>query len=272
MNSPRIVLFALTGFGNTVLSALCAAGFKPEMLVTRPEKGPFPHYPERPLTELAGDFGVPCWFGAEGEAQVAAAPPDVLLCATYHRLLEPALLGRTRWAINLHPSLLPRYRGANPFYWVIRNGETETGVTAHLMSAAADAGDILRQDRLALSDTETQGTLRRRLAVLAATVAVETLRAVGDGTVCRMAQDEMAASAFPRPGEAERRLDPAWTVAEAERAIRALAPFPGAMADGGIIIEVIDPGRSADTSGALANGLLRLRFRDGYLVVRVAPA
>lgn len=266
MSQPRIVLFALTGFGNTVLPALCAAGFRPERLVTRVETGPFPYYDEKPLPDLARDLGVPCSFGAEGEAQVAADPPEVLLCATYHRLLPVSLLGKARWAVNLHPSLLPRYRGANPFYWVIRNGETETGVTAHLMSADADAGDILRQEKIPISETETQGSLRRRLADLAARVAVHTLRDIRDGAVTLTPQDEAGARAYGRPGDAERIVDPSWSVADARRAIRALAPFPGLVTEAGTVTGIAS---SAEATEGRETGLHRLDFADGEVVVRL---
>ncbi len=271
MKQPRIALFALTGFGNTVLPALCAEGFKPERLVTRAETGPFPYYDERPLTELAHELGVPCSFGTEGEERVAADPPDIVLCATYHRMLGASLLGKVRWAINLHPSLLPRYRGANPSYWVIRNGETETGVTAHLMSAAADAGDIVWQQKLALSEMETQGSLRRRLAELAARAAVDTLRAIRAATVSRTPQDDGQSSTFGRPSDADRTLNPSWTMAEGARAIRALSPFPGARADGNrIVAQVVGPVETR-MSESLEPGLRSLSFRDGKLMVRLRP-
>jgi methionyl-tRNA formyltransferase len=269
MTSPRIALFALTGFGNTVLPALCATGLKPELLVTRAEAGPYPYYEEEPLTAVAERLGVPYLFGAEGEENVAANPPDIVLCATYHRLLRAPILRGVRWPINLHPSLLPRYRGPNPFYWVIRNREKQTGVTAHLMTDAADAGPILRREAIDISATETQGSLRHRLAALAAKVAVHTVRDLQSGTATPTPQNEADKTAFDRPGTADRTLDDTWGVDEVESAARALSPFPGLITDAGIVTELVGPAGSAERPESLEMGLYRLRLRDGDLIVRL---
>jgi UDP-4-amino-4-deoxy-L-arabinose formyltransferase / UDP-glucuronic acid dehydrogenase (UDP-4-keto-hexauronic acid decarboxylating) len=269
MIPPRIALFALTGFGNTVLPALCAAGLKPELLVTRAEEGPFPYYDEEPLTAVAKRMAVPCFFGAEGEEKVAASPPDFVLCATYHRLLRAPILRAVRWPINLHPSLLPRYRGPNPFYWVIRDGEASTGVTAHLMTAAADAGDIVMQEELEISKTETQGSLRKRLAELAARVAVETLRSIRDGSVTLTPQDETRATVFGRPDEAARVFNRDWCAATAERTVRALAPFPGLITEFGIVSTIVQHASPSADLVRPEDGFCRLRVADGELIGRL---
>ena len=276
MTPPRIALFALTGFGNTVLTSLCAEGLKPQLLITRAETGPFPYYDESPLTELAQALHVPYLYGAEGEEKVAAEPPNIALCATYHRLLRAPLLARVRWAINLHPSLLPKYRGSNPFYWVLRNQERQTGVTAHVMTEAADAGPILLQQSIVISPEETQGMLRQRLASLAAELAVETVRGVERGAIAPIAQDETKATVFDRPSDTDRTLNAAWTVEQTERTIRAFAPLPGVITSAGIVSGVVkrEPA-SADPPGTvtrLKQDLYRLRLCDGDLVVRLATA
>ena len=276
MTPPRIALFALTGFGNTVLSSLCAEGLKPQLLITRAESGPFPYYDESPLIELAQRLHVPYLYGAEGEEKVAAEPPDIALCATYHRMLRAPLLANVRWAINLHPSLLPKYRGPNPFYWVLRNQERQTGVTAHMMTEAADAGPILLQESILISPTETQGSLRQRLASVAAAIGIETIRRVQNGTISPMTQDKSKATSFDRPTDADRRLPIDWDVDQSDRLIRALAPFPGAIIDAGIVSGVVQ--RESASTGPpgsavpLGQGLYRLRLCDGDLVVRLATA
>lgn len=273
MTPPRIALFALTGFGNTVLPALCAAGLKPELLVTRPEPGPYPYYREEPLVELAGRLHVAHAFGAEGERKVEADPPDIILCATYHRVLRGAVVDKARWAINLHPSLLPRYRGPNPFYWVIRNREPITGVTAHLMMATVDAGPIVAQRSIDLAPQETQGSLRRRLAAVAAALAVDTIRLVRNGAVELTEQDETKATAFDRPSDADRTLHAGLSVEEAERVYRAALPYPGAAVDSRTVREVVrrEPASAGASSPThIEADLWRLHFVDGDLVVRLA--
>lgn len=274
MTTPRIVLFALTGFGNAVLPALCAEGLKPELLVTRAETGPYPYYDEKSLTDVADRLHVPYLFGAEGEQKVVADLPDIVLCATYHRMLRAPILQGVRWPINLHPSLLPRYRGPNPFYWVIRNREKQTGVTAHMMTDAADAGPILRRESIDMSETETQGSLRHRLAALAAKVAVHTVRDLQSGAATPTLQNEADTTAFGRPGAADRTLDSTWGVDEAERAIRALSPFPGLITDAGIVTNVVRREQASEAPfgvALLAGGLCRLRLLDGDLIGHLRP-
>src|SRR4051812_37075051 len=117
----KIAHFALTGFGNHVLDALSAAGHTPAVIVTRSEPGPFPYYDCPNIGVAAAAHGVPLMIGAEGEAFVGARDWDLILVSGYHRVLSEALLGKATHAINLHPSLLPKYRGANPFFWVLHN-------------------------------------------------------------------------------------------------------------------------------------------------------
>ena len=275
MKTPRITLFALTGFGNPVLSALCANGLKPNLLVTRAEPGPFPYYDEVPLVELAAELSVSCLMDAEGEQRVLADPPDVLLCATYHRMLRAPMLKGVARAINLHPSLLPHYRGPNPFYWVIRNGETATGLTAHVMTGDADAGPIIWSESIAISPDETQGSLRRRLAALAAKAALAVLRDIQDRKIVPIAQDEGQATSFGRPQESDRTFDPNWTVEQAGRLIRALAPFPGVAIGQRIACGVLarEPASPVPPGTVIAeeNRTCRLRVADGDIIVQLSP-
>lgn len=259
----RLALFALTGFGNAALSELSRAGFMPDFIVTRAEPGPFPYYYEAPLPTLAARLGAPCFMDVEGEALLEERPVDVLLVATYHRILAPSLLQNAAWAINLHPSLLPRYRGPNPFYWVIRNGEPRTGVTAHLLSSKVDSGSILWRESLEMTADETQGSLRRRLAALAGRGAVAALTGIVRGETTLRAQDAAAAASFPRVTDADRILRSEWTVAEAERVIRACSPFPGALAKGRVVAGI------ADAATPLADRE-RFEFSDGELVLQLA--
>jgi methionyl-tRNA formyltransferase len=270
---PRIALFALTGVGNVVLTALCAAGLKPQVLVTRKEAGPYPYYDEQPLCELAQHLRVPWLADVEGEYRVAADGADILLCATYHRILRSTLLQRVAWAVNLHPSLLPRYRGPNPFHWVIRNGEARTGVTAHLMTDLADAGPIVWSEIIIVAPDETQGSLRRRLAAIAGRGAVATLRAICVGTIARVSQDGVHATSFGRPPEADRVLRAEWTVAEADRRIRAFAPFPGVLIGRHIAVGVIAcvAASPAPPGTVIFQGadMCRVRLADGDIVARL---
>lgn len=263
--SLRLALFALTGFGNTTLLELSRAGFTPEFVVTRAEPGPYPYYREEPLPSLADRLGVPCITDIEGEARLEQEQIDVLIVATYHRIIPRSMLQRIAWPINLHPSLLPRYRGPNPFFWVIRNGEMRTGVTAHLISPVIDAGPILWSEGVEIVAGETQGSLRRRLAAVAGRGAAQTLAALAKGETTLGIQDERAATSFPRVRDADRSLRPELTVAEAERIVRACSPFPGALAEGRLVSGI------ADAVALAADGeRLHYALADGELVLRLA--
>jgi len=195
----RIALFALTGVGNPVIEALCQAGLAPELVVTREEAGPYPHYPCENIGETARRYSIPLHIGLEGENMVSVGSWDLILAATYHRVLSQTLLDRAGNAINFHPSLLPKYRGPNPFYWVIANGERETGVTAHKLVSELDRGDIYAQRSYTLAPDETEASLRRRLADLTAPLAVEMAMRAQQGSLIGVAQDERQASYYPRP-------------------------------------------------------------------------
>ena len=227
----RIVLIALTGLGNPVLSLLAARGMAPDLLVTREERGPFPHYRERNIAEQAAALGVPVTFEAAGEAAAREAGGELLIVASYSRILGANLLDRFDVGINLHPSMLPRHRGPNPFFWVIRLGEAETAVTLHRLTPGADDGPILSQAAIPLDGTETQGSLRRRCAEVAA-ASLGDLLAQGISSLAGLpgqAQDEAVASWEDKPRDADYRLTGRESRVEADRLLRAATPYPGAV-------------------------------------------
>ncbi len=271
---PTIALFALTGFGNAVLPALCAAGLPPAFVVTRLEPAPYPHYPEEPLPDLASRLGVPCLADEDGEQRLDRTPTDLLLVATYHRVLKSSLLAKVGWAVNLHPSLLPVGRGPNPFYWAIRNAEAVTGITAHLMTGKPDAGPMLWSEKISIPETETQGSLRRRLASVAARGAVAVVKALASGTAQVEPQDEAKATGFLRPHSDERVIRPEWMVGETARRVRAWSPSPGMIAGDRTVIGLagvaeaspVPPGTIVSTEA----GLCRMRLADGDIVLILA--
>lgn len=225
-------MFALTGFGNEVLRSLVANNVIPCVLVTRKEKGAYPYYDETDLSWEAQKYSTPVLFGEQGENFVSTNYFDIILVCTYHRLLRPIVYQPSKLAINIHPSLLPAYRGASPIYWVIRNGESKTGLTAHILTEKMDDGDIILQDALPISPTETQGTLRKKLAVMAGQFTIRLLKLVDQGTLNPIPQDASKASYYPKVDARVRSIDPAWSEDQIERHSRALFPFPGPLSNG----------------------------------------
>jgi methionyl-tRNA formyltransferase len=263
--SPSIALVALTGFGNAVLRALCSAGHVPRFVVTRPESGPYPYYDEPDLPAEAKGLGVDCLFEEAGEARIVAERPALVLVATYHRILGPAIREAPRTIVNLHPSLLPRYRGPNPFFWVLRNGESQTGLTAHELTAKVDSGAVYWQRPLDVTPDDTQGSLRLRLAGLAATAAVELVGQFQADRLAATAQDESKATMFGRPTDLDRTVSADQGVDLALRIARAALPHPGAIVGGKVVRKILNTWRGAAPDRAGEGGVL-LALRDGAIL------
>lgn len=270
--NPRLALLSLTGFGNSVLSALCQAGFPPDLIVTRREKGPYPHYPIEPLPELANRLAIPCLYDAEGEALLASTPPDILLIATYHRILTTTLVSKIDWAINLHPSLLPAGRGPNPFFWAIRNNDKITGVTAHVLTERLDAGPILWVEKLELTDAFTQGELRKKLADLAASGAVALMQSLERREPpIPIVQNEANSTHFGRPCETDRLLTPQCSLEEAMRRFRAWSPYPGLCLENAVILDMRPYCYSAEGS-SIHEGWIKMQLKDDCILLRLRPS
>jgi methionyl-tRNA formyltransferase len=172
-------------------------------------------------------------------AQVASLRPDLLVLADYGQLVPSELLSLpAHGALNVHPSLLPRHRGASPIPAAILQGDRESGVTIIRMDQGIDSGPIVAQERVALSGDETAPQLVDRLSALGADLLARSLEPWVAGRLTTRAQDEAAAS-MTRPLRREHgRLDPARAAAELERQVRAYQPWPGSFvqADGGRVI------------------------------------
>ena len=266
------VLCALTGIGNAVLARLVAADCAPDLLITRAEQGPYPYEALPFIGAEAARLGVPCAIDTAGEQQVATRGAGLLIAATYHRRIENALIARCAAAINLHPALLPRNRGPNPFFWSIFNGDAETGITAHRLTERMDAGDICLQRSIVIDAEETQSSLRHRLALLAGEVALELVRSHCANRLMYQFAPEAEATVFPRPGETERRLDLAASAARLVRQVNALRDWPLALIGTTKVRRVIEAG--PPTAGAAPGTILardsstcRFRAADADIVV-----
>lgn len=154
---------------------------------------------------------------------------DVLLVMAYGRILPADVLAAARrGAMNLHASLLPRYRGAAPINWVIVRGETQTGVSLMQMDQGLDTGPVYSQHVLELSDTETAGTLAERIAMVGAHVVHADLEAAVSGQLEARAQDESLASHAPLIEREHLQVDWSRPAVDIGRLIRGMAPRPGA--------------------------------------------
>jgi methionyl-tRNA formyltransferase len=191
-----------------------------------------------PVKELARAHGVPVYQpqslrrAPEAVAELAALRPDVVVVAAYGLILPPAVLALAPGgALNVHASLLPRWRGAAPVAYAILAGDEETGVTIMQMDEGLDTGPMLARRAVPVGPEETAGELGARLAVLGAELLAQTLGPWLAGRLVAEPQPGAGASYAPRLGPADARLDWREPAAAIARRVRAMSPAPGAFGE-----------------------------------------
>ena len=198
------------------------------------------------VAELARSHGIPAFAPKnvnepEWVKKIERLKPEVIFSFYYRDLIRrPIRVIPTHGCVNLHGSLLPKYRGRSPVNWQLVNGETESGVTLHYIVGRADAGDIIGRERVEVGPEDTATILYRKLLAAAERVLRRHLRGVLDGAAPRTKQDESQATVFGGRKPEDGRLDwrrPAW---ELHNLVRAVAPpWPGAFTfaeDGKVMI------------------------------------
>lgn len=184
------------------------------------------------MTTIAQAAGVPVYQPEsintpEGIDQLRAWQADLLVTAAYGQILRADVLQSTRLGgINVHGSLLPKYRGAAPIAWAIWRGETETGVTIIRMTTGLDAGDMLAKCRLNITPNETAGDVETRLAPLGATLAMDVIHRLAAGPVPGEAQDPAQVTKAPKLTKEHGAIDWTRSATEVCRQIRAVQPWP----------------------------------------------
>ncbi|HAX40605.1 MAG TPA: methionyl-tRNA formyltransferase [Clostridiales bacterium] len=204
----------------------------------------------------------------EGVAALRSFAPDLMVTAAFGQLLSAENLAVPKFGcINVHGSLLPKYRGAAPIQWAIINGETETGITTMMTDIGMDTGDILLADRLAIEPDETAGELFERMALLGAETLKRTIAALEAGTLVRTPQDEAQATKCPMLKKEHGKLDFSLSTAAVHNRVRGTKPWPGAYAllDGEPL--KIHKTRQSDlTLGEESNGILKGNAKLGFFV------
>jgi len=208
--------------------------------------------------------------------------PDLLIVAAYGQILEQEVLEAASWyPLNLHASLLPRYRGAAPVQRVLVEGETETGVTVQRVRLRVDSGEIAGQRKVAIDFNETSGELMRRLSRMGATLLLETVKQIAQHTVTFLEQDERLASYAPCVEPSEGGIKWAMTAIGIHNLVRGLNPKPGAHTWAEIggkrmrvkvwRTSVVDTDRGDGTPGAVVgggkNGPFRVQAGEGTLTI-----
>lgn len=283
MKPPRIVVFGYHDTGVACLQALLDQGANVVAVVThRDDPGETIWFGS--VAELAAARGLPVHAPEDPNVPafvetVRRLRPDVIFSFYYRRLLCPAILAiPSLGAINLHGSLLPKYRGRAPLNWVLVHGETMTGVTLHYMDARADHGDIIAQRPVPIAIEDTALTLSRKLTGAARALLAEMYPLIVAGRAPRIPQDHSAATRFGRRTPADGRIDWSRSAWEVYNLIRAVThPFPGAFCFLGgrkVFLWAARPpqGRSAGAApgtilGVADDGALEAATGDGILEV-----
>ena len=214
-------------------------------------------------------------------AALRAAQPESIVVVAYGQLLPETILDLpSHGCINLHASLLPKYRGAAPIPWAIIRGETTTGVSIIRIEGRLDAGPLLLQQAEPIEPRDTAGTLGERLAVLGAELLCRALEQVGRGTAHAVPQDERLATYAPKLTPEDARLDWAREARALDSLIRGLLPEPGAVTRFGgrrvkVLEAIVEVARDGPPGTVLAidpgKGMLVATGRDGLCLTRVQP-
>lgn len=230
----RSLFFGTSAFAVPSLHAV-AAQTELAGVVTQPDRpaGRGQRLTASPVKRAALDLGLRVYEPVRVRAlagELGSERFDCFALASYGRILPQELLDLPRiGALNVHPSLLPEYRGATPIQSALANGETETGVSIMLMDAGLDTGDLVAQERVAIEPGETYGGLHDRLAELGAELLARVLDAASRGALVRSPQSGEASLTRPL-SKADLEIDLNWPAQRVVDAVRAFSPQPGARA------------------------------------------
>lgn len=230
----RVVFLGTPDFGVPSLKALVGAGYEVVGVFTQPDKpkGRGNKMLPSPVKVCAQGYGIPVYqpvkIRLDGVEALRALSPDVCVTAAFGQILSQEILDIPRvGTVNVHSSLLPKYRGSAPINWAVMEGEQVTGVTTMMTDKGLDTGDILLKKEVAILPGETAEELTVRLAPIGAELLIETLRRMEAGTCPRTPQDEREASYFPmlkkEMGDIDWRMDAKSIVCR----VRGLTPWPG---------------------------------------------
>ena len=280
---PRVVFFGSPDFAVPTLRLLLESRWRPVAVVTQPDRpagrGRKPRRP--PVAELAAEAGIAVLQPSrlrdpEAVAALAKFEPELQIVTAYGQLLPPSVLDAPRFGtLNVHASLLPRWRGAAPVSAAILAGDRETGATIMLVDETEDTGPILVQRRTPIGDRETGGELSDRLAELGAELLLETLPCWLAGEIEPRAQDASLATRARRVRKEAGRIDWSSSAVQIERQVRAFTPWPGAftelegtrvrLAVASAVAELGEPG----TPGVIvdAGDAIRVATGDGVLAI-----
>jgi len=228
----RIVVLGTGPFAVPSLRSLHASDHKVLSAVSRPPRGR--RAKPAPVYLAAEELGIETWLPEtvncdEACAKLTAYDADLLVVCDYGEILKPPTLASSHLGgINLHGSLLPKYRGAAPVQWAVFNGDTETGNTVIQMTPGLDAGPALGVERIPIDRDETAGELEERMAILGAELVLDVVEQLSAGTTSPVPQEKSEATKAPRLSKEMGQIDWSRSALEIKNQVRALQPWPRA--------------------------------------------
>ncbi|MFD9821238.1 methionyl-tRNA formyltransferase [Streptomyces violascens] len=274
----RVVMFGYQTWGHRTLKALLDSEHDVVMVVTHPRSE---HAYEKiwsdSVAELAEEHGVPVVIRNRPDddelfQRLKEADPDIIVANNWRTWIPPHIYTLPKHGtLNVHDSLLPKYAGFSPLIWALINGESEVGVTAHMMDEVLDAGDIVRQEAVAVGPTDTATDLFHKTVDLIAPVTIGALDLIAAGRTEFTKQDRTQASFFHKRAEEDIRINWNWPADVLARLVRAQsAPYPAAFTfHKGKRLEVLAAVVSEGVYGGTPG---RIFYREGEGVVIVAGA
>ena len=236
MDNSRIIFAGTPEFAVASLQALVESGITPIAVLTQPDRpaGRGKQLTASPVKRFAQDRSIPVLQpntlrDEKMAAELAALGPDLMIVAAYGLILPQNVLDiPTHGCLNVHASLLPRWRGAAPIQAAILAGDTETGVCLMSMTAGLDCGPVFAREAMAIGEQETAGELHDRLAAAGGVLLMKHLHEILDGSLEATGQDEDRATYAPKIKNSDAELDWQRPADELARAVRAYNPVPGA--------------------------------------------
>jgi methionyl-tRNA formyltransferase len=273
MKRPDNLVFCGTPqFAVPTLEKLAAVGFKVQLVLTQPDrpKGRGLGLVASPVKQTALRLGLPIYQpekikqNEELRARLNQIAPQAIIVVGYGRIIPTWMLELPQHGnINLHASLLPKYRGAAPIQWAVANGEKITGVTTMRIGEGLDTGDILLQKELAILDEDTAETLSPRLAAIGAELMIETLHGLAEGTIGPQQQNNDQATLAPILKKEDGRIDFNRNANEIYNRLRGFQPWPGAFTSfRGKMLNITAAKLSAERASQA-----QLLLKDGALLV-----
>lgn len=280
----KIVFMGTPDFAAVTLDKLIEAGHDVVAVVTQPDKpkGRGKAIAFSPVKELALQHNIqvlqPIKVKEEEFIQtLEEINPEVIVVAAFGQILPKRILDMPKFGcINVHASLLPKYRGAAPIQWVVINGEKEAGVTIMHMDVGCDTGDMIIKDQITLDKKETGGSLHDKLAVLGGNLIIEALHLIKEGKAPREQQVEAESTYVKMLSKEDGKIDFTKSAIEIERLIRGMNPWPSAFTSlhgkmlkiwDADVIESEKKGEIGDVVEVTKNSLL-VQTGDGLLAIK----